>query len=69
MSDPMSALSSAISGADLSSKVSTRVARLALDQAQSQGRQMVELIRAAAPAKPAPAPGADAGGTRIDVTA
>lgn len=48
----MSAISSSIAagltGVDLSSQVSVRVARLTLDQAQQQGQAAVDLLKAAA---------------------
>lgn len=48
MSAISSSVSAAISGVDLSSQVSVRVARLTLDQAQQQGQAAVELLKAAA---------------------
>jgi hypothetical protein len=44
----MSALNS-VASADVSSRVGIAVAKTALDQAEKQGSQMVDMIRSAAP--------------------
>lgn len=47
MSAISSSLTAGLANVDLSSQVSVRVARMTLDQAQEQGKQMVELLQSA----------------------
>ena len=48
MSAISSSLTAGLSGVDLSSQVSVRVARMTLDQAKQQGQAAVELLKSAA---------------------